>query len=134
MRTTHNDRREVAQAIAGPPLNANAALQVCQFLMAQMAEFNGNGCASWTEMHRQWATFLNQRLQEDSGLVHHLANCTHPGDVYAVYSTFYQKALADYQSEFAEMMRLGSIYFAEAGTHEVEAKKIAKRGKTLPAT
>jgi hypothetical protein len=58
--------------------------------------------------------FLAQRFQEDVALVHQLAKCTNPGDVFAVYSDFFQRAFADYQREFAEMARLGQICAAEA--------------------
>lgn len=122
MLTTPNARSEGAQDIPFSPFNANFALQAFQPLMTGMAASNGKACTSWLEIHRQWTGFVTQRLQEDVALVHRLANCTNPMDVYGVYSDFFQKALADYQREFAEMTKLGQTWFAEASRCAQQAK------------
>jgi hypothetical protein len=83
-------------------------------LMAALPLSNGKAYAGWLEMNRHWTAFLAQRFQEDVALVHQLAKCTNPGDVFAVYSDFFQRAFADYQREFAEMAKLGQICAADA--------------------
>ena len=122
MLTTPSAQNKPAKDIPFPPFNGSLALQAFQPLMTGLVESNGKACASWLDMNRQWTAFVTQRLQEDVALVHRLANCASPMDVYGVYSDFFQKALADYQREFTEMMRLGQMCFAQATLHAQKAE------------
>ncbi len=101
-------RDETPHSTSFAPFNANLALEMCEPLMAALAN-NGKAYASWMEINRHWTAFLTRRFQEDVALVHQLARCTNPGEVFAVYSDFFQKAFADYQREFAEMAKLGQV-------------------------
>ncbi len=101
------------QPVTFPTLDPSVVLHSFQPLMTGVAEFNGKAYAGWMEMNRQWTTFLSGRLHEDVALVHHLAQCRNPQDVLGVYTEFFQKAFADYQSEFSEITRLGQETFAQ---------------------
>ncbi|MFM9849707.1 MAG: phasin family protein [Hyphomicrobiaceae bacterium] len=114
-----------AEGAPFPPFNS--ALQACEPFVAGMAEFNGKASKGWAEINRHWVSFLAQRLQEDVALVHNLAKCPGPQDVYSVYSDFFQKAFADYQREFAEMMKLGQASFAEATSRAQNTIETATR-------
>ena len=80
---------------------------VIQPVAENIAEFNGRAFTGWMEINREWTAFLARRLQEDAALIHRLATCSNPQGIYGVYAAFFQKAFADYQCEFTEMLQLG---------------------------
>lgn len=102
--------------VAFPTLDPTVALHTIQPLVAGMSEFNGKALSGWMEINRQWTTFLSGRFQEDVALVHHLAQCKTPQDIFGVYTEFFQKAFADYQGEFAELTRLGQETLTEVAS------------------
>jgi hypothetical protein len=120
-------QNESALDLAFLPFNVNIALQACEPLAAGMAELGGKACRNWMDINRQWAAFLMQRFQEDASLMHNLAKCTNPQDVYGAYSNFIQKALADYQRQFTEMMKLGPQSFAAATTAAQKSMVVGTR-------
>jgi hypothetical protein len=80
---------------------------VIQPVAESIAEFNGRAFTGWMEINREWTAFLARRLQEDAALIHRLAACSNPQGIYGIYATFFEKAFADYQCEFTEMLQLG---------------------------
>jgi hypothetical protein len=115
------------QPVTFPTLDPSVALHGFQPLMTGVAEFNGKAYAGWVEINRQWTTFLSGRFQEDVALVHRLAQCRNPQDIFGVYTEFFQKAFADYQSEFAEITRLRQETFAPKASTTQKAISTATR-------
>jgi hypothetical protein len=62
---------------------------------------------------KQWLNFLQKRVDEDFALSQHIMSCRTPVEVWSVYSDFLQKAAADYQKEFVELGKLGSVVGSE---------------------
>jgi hypothetical protein len=87
------------------PINPNNAWMACQPLVEGVVALNGKSVMSCLEFNREWTLFLMRRLQQDIALVHDLAKCSGPSDMFGVYSAFYAKAFADYQNEFFQMIR-----------------------------
>jgi hypothetical protein len=77
---------------------------------------------SCLEFNREWTVFLMRRLQQDIALVHDLAKCSGPSDMFGVYSAFYAKAFADYQNEFFQLIRADVKGCDERMADEQEAK------------
>lgn len=116
------------------PFAGRAPSAAIQPVVANMTEFNSKAVASWMEMNREWTSFLTRRLQEDAALVHHLATCASPQDVYSVYTEFFQKAFADYQREFTSMMQFGQTLLTETPTAAQPAGENRARPTVRPAT
>ena len=73
------------------PFSPNNAWMVCQPLVEGVVALNGKSVMSCLEFNREWTEFLMRRLQQDMALVHDLAKCSGPSDVFGVYSYFYTK-------------------------------------------
>lgn len=123
-----------------PSLQAPAApfaiglmLETVQPAFASMMEVNGKAYASWMEINRQWAGFLSGRFQEDVALVHHLARCKDPQEIFGVYASFLQKAFADYQHEFTAMTQIGQSALAEVTTTAQKSLVAATQAVVRPA-
>ncbi len=117
-------RAEQSGSAAQRP-HSSLALETFQPLVAGMTDFSGQALSGWIEINRQWTTFLSGRFQEDAALVHHLARCRSPQDILGVYTEFFQKAFADYQTEFATMARLGQATVAEVASTTQKAIRTA---------
>jgi hypothetical protein len=78
-----------------------------QHAFAAMADANGKLYAGLVELNKEWANFVNGRLQDDFKLPQQLGACKSPQDVFKVYSDFYRHALEDYQAEFAKLTKMG---------------------------
>ena len=126
-----NDRRNDPMSVF--PFAPNMSIDAIQPMVANMAQFSGKGFTSLMEVHREWTAFLAGRLQQDVALVHNLAKCAAPQEIYSVYAEFFQKAFSDYQREFAEMMRLGQTQLAETTAAAQEVREAATRRALRPA-
>ncbi len=73
---------------------------------------------TWTDahvaLHHAWFAFLDKRIKEDVALARGLVECKAPDDVTRVYMCFAERAVADYQQEFAKAARLGSSVATDA--------------------
>jgi hypothetical protein len=126
-----NDRRTDPMSVF--PFTPNMSIDAIQPMVANMAQISGKGFTSLMEVHREWTAFLAGRLQQDVALVHSLAKCAAPQEIYSVYAEFFQKAFSDYQREFAEMMRLGQTQLAETTAAAQEVREAATRRALRPA-
>jgi hypothetical protein len=72
-------------------------------------------------LNNEWLAFVNRRLKEDFALPQHLVTCKGPEEMWRVYVEFLQKAVDDYQNEFAELAKLG-----EGFAHN--SSSVAQRG------
>lgn len=95
------------------PLGPDQVFNLCRPVVEGLTEFNGKLLTSCLEFNRDWTGFLMRRLQVDMTLVHDLAKCTEPREVFEVYSTFFAKAFSDYQREFAQLATLNSKGFEQ---------------------
>jgi hypothetical protein len=95
------------------PLGPDHAIKTLQPMVEGLTEFNGKLLTSCLEFNREWTGFLMRRMQEDVSLVHDLAQCTEPRGVFEVYSTFFTRALSDYQSEYAQLATLNGKAFEQ---------------------
>lgn len=82
--------------------------------LAAMADANGKFYAGLAELNKEWAGFVNRRLQNDFNLLPQLGACKGPQDVLNVYSEFYRQTFEDYQGEFEKLMKMGEGLAAEA--------------------
>ncbi|HJZ31597.1 MAG TPA: phasin family protein [Hyphomicrobiaceae bacterium] len=89
------------------PLGFEALLEFQRPALTAMAQVNGKVYDNLAAMNRNWVTFINRRLKEELAMPQHLAGCKTVQDMYGVYSEFFQTAVADYQSEFEQMTKLG---------------------------
>ncbi len=99
-------RAEAFSALA-TPLGLDALMELNRPALTAMAQVNGKVYENLAAMNKSWADFLNRRLEKDLGMPKQLAACKSVQDVYGVYADFFQTAVADYQSEFEEMSKLG---------------------------
>ena len=118
-----------------PGFDPSAALQAFMPLMNGAAGNSANPLASWMEINKHWTTFLMDRFQQNATLVSRLGTCANPAEVNGIYSEFFQKAMTDYQGEFAEVSKLGQKLIDEAaksanGASQPDAK-VSKPGQKL---
>ena len=104
------------------PFGPNNAWITCQPLIEGVVALNGKSVMSCLEFNRKWTVFLMRRLQQDIALVHDLAKCSGPSDMFGVYSAFYAKPFADYQNEFLQMIRANVKGSDERMEDDQEAK------------
>jgi hypothetical protein len=91
---------------------------------AAMADANGKLYAGLVELNKEWANFVNGRLQDDFKLPQQLGACKSPQDVFKVYSDFYRQAFEDYQAEFAKLTKMGQGLAADVS----EAMQMPDKG------
>jgi hypothetical protein len=75
--------------------------------LVAMAQMNGKVYENLASMNKSWVEFVNRRLKEDFAVPQQLVACKTVQEMYGVYSDFFQTAVADYQSEFEQMSKLG---------------------------
>lgn len=78
-----------------------------------MAEVNGRVYENISALNKTWVSFVNRRLKEDFAMPQQLAGCKTVQDMYGVYQSFFQNAMADYQAEFEELSKLGKTMTEE---------------------
>ena len=91
---------------------------------AAMADVNGRLYTGLIEFNKEWANFVNRRLQDDLSLPQQFGACKTPRDVFKVYADFYRQAFEDYQHEFAKLAKMGQGLAAEAA----EAMQMSHKG------
>ena len=89
------------------PLGFEALMEINRPALTAMAQVNGKVYDNLAAINRNWVTFINRRLKEELAMPQNLASCKTVQDMYGVYSEFFQTAVADYQSEFEQMTKLG---------------------------
>jgi len=89
------------------PLGFEALMEMQRPALTAMAQMNGKVYDNLAAINRTWVTFVNRRLKEELAMPQNLAGCKTVQDMYGVYSEFLQTAVADYQSEFEQMTKLG---------------------------
>jgi hypothetical protein len=110
---TDGGRAEGFPALA-MPFGLEAFMDLNRPALTAMAQVNGKVYENLAAMNRSWANFLNRRLEKELGMPKQLAACKSVQDVYGVYAEFLQAAVADYQSEFEQMSKLGKTLADDA--------------------
>ena len=115
------------------PLGFEAFMEINRPALTAMAQVNGKVYDNLAAMNRNWVTFINRRLKEELAMPHNLAGCKTVQDMYGVYSEFFQTAVADYQSEFEQMTKLGKSLAEETAqivqTRIEDATREARTGR-----
>jgi hypothetical protein len=88
------------------PLGMDAWMEFNRPALAALAQMNGRLCDGFVALNKNWAAFVNRRLQEELAMPQHLASCKTVQDLYGVYNEFFQTACADYQAEFERLTKL----------------------------
>jgi len=104
---TTNGRAEVSFPPMMVPFGLEAFMELNRPALAAMAQVNGKFYENIATINKNWAAFVNQRLKEGFGVPKQLAACKTVQEMYGVYADFFQTAVADYQSEFEQMSKLG---------------------------
>ena len=109
------------------PFGLETLMEINRPALAAMAEVNGKVYENIATMNRNWVAFVNRRLKEDLAMPKQLAACKTVQDMYSVYADFVQTAVADYQSEFEQMSKLGKAMAEEtAQTMQARVDEAAK--------
>ncbi len=96
-----------------------------------MKSLNCTCSATMTTIGEELSSFVGRRLHEDLELPQHLAACKRPDDAWRTYFAFCQKAVGDYQKEFAQLVRIGSGFADESAA---SLRKCAESASQSPAT
>lgn len=99
-------------------------------MLSGMQYWNGAFGKAIMAINSEWLGFLNQRIKEDVALPQQLASCKSADEAWHVYVEFCQKAVADYQHEFAELARLGTSMAGESVS--AMQQSVATGAKELP--
>jgi len=115
------------------PLGFEALMEINRPALTAMAQVNGKVYDNLAAFNRNWASFINRRLKEELAMPRNLAGCKTVQDMYGVYSEFFQTAVADYQSEFEQMTKLGKSLAEETAqimqARMDEATREARNGR-----
>jgi hypothetical protein len=111
---TTGGRAEVGFPPLTMPFGIEALMELNRPAWAAMAQMNGKVYENLAAMNKNWAEFLNLRLKKELGMPQQLAACKSVQEMYSVYADFLQNAMADYQSEFEEMSKLGKTLADDA--------------------
>lgn len=103
------------------PFGLEALMEINRPALAAMAEVNGKVYENIATMNRNWVAFVNRRLKEEFAMPKQLAGCKTVQEMYGVYADFFQTAVADYQSEFEQMSKLGKS-IAEETAQAMQAR------------
>ena len=118
---TANGRADMAFPPMMLPFGFEALMELNRPALAAIAQMNGKVYDGIATLNKNWAAFLNRRLKEDLGVPKQLASCKTVQEMYGVYTDFVQTAVADYQSEFEQMSKLGKA-LAEETTQVVQTR------------
>jgi len=102
-----NGRAEAGFPPMMMPFGLEAIVEMNRPALEAMAQMNGKVYENIATLNKNWAAFVNRRLKEDLGMPKQLASCKTMQDMYGVYADFFQTAMADYQSGFEQMSKLG---------------------------
>ena len=78
----------------------------------------GRCTSTISSLNKQWLDFFQRRVAENLALVEHFMSCRTPVAVWSVYTNFLQSAAEDYQKEFVEFGKLGSVLCSELVTQK----------------
>ena len=118
---TTNGRADVGLPPLMLPFGLEALMEFNRPALAAVAQMNGRVYENIATINKNWAAFVNRRLKEDFAMPKQLAGCKTVQEMYGVYADFFQTAVADYQSEFEQMSKLGKS-LAEETTHALQAR------------
>jgi hypothetical protein len=104
---TTNGRADTGLPPVMLPFGLEAFMEFNRPALAAMAQMNGKVYENIATMNRTWVEFVNRRLKEDLAVPQQLAACKTVQEMYGVCADFFQTAVADYQSEFEQMSKLG---------------------------
>jgi hypothetical protein len=113
------------------PFGLEAFMELNRPTLTAMAQVNGKVYENLAAMNRSWADFLNRRLEKELGMPKQLAACQSVQEVYGVYAEFLQTAVADYQSEFEQMSKLGKT-LADDALQAMQARPEENARETRP--
>jgi hypothetical protein len=102
-----NGRAEVGFPPMMLPFGLEALMEINRPALEAMAQMNGKVYENVAALNKNWVAFVNRRLKEELGMPKQLASCKTMQEMYGVYADFFQTAVADYQSEFEQMSKLG---------------------------
>jgi hypothetical protein len=110
-----NDREAAGvPPVWGPMPWPAASMELWAPFFNGLRALNGGYGATIKAIGSEWSTFIDRRLREDFALPQHLAGCTCPDDAWRIYASFCQKAIDDYQKEFAELARISGELAGES--------------------
>lgn len=89
------------------PFDVSPLLEASRPTLAAAAEINGRLCETMTAYNTECVGFLNRRLTEDLAMPQRFAACRTIDDVYAVYTSFFQRAAEHYQTEMQQLVKIG---------------------------
>ena len=113
-----------------------AMANVNKSVMAAVVDFNGMLCSRIAAVNQEWASFIGKRLAEDFELSRRFTACHSPGAVLNAYGSFLQTAFAQYQAEFAHMLKLGQTFASQNGTllkQQIEIAALLEAASGEPA-
>lgn len=113
------------------PFGLEALMELNRPALAAMAQMNGKVYENLAAMNKNWAAFVNRRLKEDLAMPKQLVGCKTVQEMYGVYAEFVQTAMADYQSEFEQMSKLGKS-LAEETAHVMQTRLEETARETRP--
>ncbi len=116
-----NGRAEAGIPSLMVPFGVEALMEINRPALTAMAQVNGKFYENIAAMNKNWVAFVNRRLKEDFAMPKQLVACKTVQDMYGVYADFFQTAVADYQSEFEQMSKLGKS-LAEETMQAVQAR------------
>jgi hypothetical protein len=102
-----NGRAEAGIPPLMVPFGLEALMEINRPALSAMAQMNGKVYDNIAAMNKNWVAFVNRRLKEDLSMPRQLVACKTVQEMYGVYADFFQTAVADYQSEFEQMSKLG---------------------------
>jgi hypothetical protein len=99
-----------------PTAGLETAVNINRPMIEAMSEINSRVFEHMAAINHEWMTFLQRRWQNSLTLPQQFAQCRTPQDVIRVYTDYLQDAMQQYQTEIAELARLGqSIQSETAG-------------------
>jgi len=87
-------------------------------LITGTQEWVGRCTSTIYSLNKQWLDFFQRRGAENLALIEHFMSCRTPVEVWSVYTDFLQRAAADYQKEFVELGKPGSVLGFEPMTQK----------------
>jgi hypothetical protein len=118
---TTNGRADTGLPPMMVPFGLEAFMELNRPALAAMAQMNGKVYDNIAAMNKTWIEFVNRRLKEEFAMPQQLAACKTVQEMYGVYTDFFQTAVADYQSEFEQMSKLGKS-LAEETAHALQTR------------
>jgi hypothetical protein len=89
------------------PFDFGAVIEMQRPAFTAMADLNTKLYEGIASVNKEWASFVNRRLQDDLAAQQQLAECKSVQDLYRVYAQFFQNACSHYQSGLEQMTKLG---------------------------